>query len=323
LLALLALVLAAAALDAHRRDDHVVAAALSTALVAFGAGLVTAWKLPLGPLGLPPHQLRWLWPIGAFITFSMVTYAVRRADLTARPARRVAVGLVAVTALVAALNLPAHNVHAGPMADAYAIDVMKEAGPQMDALEHEGTILVDLDGIRFAEPYTGPVMAELRRRNIPFVVNDEGMVRQLGDHRRLHGDAQRLLFRQGNAALKTPEGARRVVFVEGLTSDEKRELEDLRAAIIAHFDKRPVEVTPYGKRVLEQPAYEPIRTLAGRGDATTLEKYGGINFLITHDLLVADPSWQDRYDRYVELVRRWDQRTLALFLAPLDKEPPP
>jgi len=323
LLALLILALAAAALDAHRRDDRVVSAALATGLVALGGALVTAWKLPLGELGLPPHQLRWLWPIAAFMTFSLVAYAIRRADLTGQPVRRLAIGLVALTVLVAALNLPAHNVHAGPISDSYAIEVMKEVAPQMDALEDQGTILVDLTGIRFAEPYTGPVMAELRRRDIPFVVNDEGMVRQLGENRRLRGDAQRLLFRQGHQALETPEGARRVVFVEGLTTDEKRELSDLRSDIVGYLTEHPVKLTPYGERVVERPEFAQTRAFIAEENAAGLEGYGGLNTLIDADLMVVDPGWQERFDRFVELELQWDQRTVALFLAPLDQEPPP
>jgi hypothetical protein len=322
LLALLVLILAGAAVEAHRRDDRVVSAALSTALVAFVAALVTTWKLPLGPLGLPPHQLRWIWPIGAFITFSLVAYAIRRADPPERSGRRLMVGLVALTVLVAVLDLPAHNPHAGPSADDYAIDVMKQAGPQMAALEGQGTILIDLTGIRFAEPYSGPVMAELRRRDVPFAVNDEGMVRQLGEKRRLHGDAQRLFIGQGDAALKTPKGARRVVFVEGLTADQKNELTDLRSDIIDHLQDHPVELTKRGRGVLESPRHELIAGFVANGNASGLEGYGGLGFLIEHDLLVVDPGWQDRFDRYVELQIRWDQRTLGLFLAPLDQGPP-
>jgi hypothetical protein len=322
MLALLVLILAAAALDAHRRGDHVISAALSTALVAFGAALVTAWKLPMGPLGLPPHQLRWLWPIAGFITFALVSYAIRRADLPARTGRRVAVGLMALTVLVAVLNLPAHNVHAGPSADSYAIDVMKQAGPQMAALEDQGTILVDLDGIRFAEPYTGPVMAELQRRDIPFVVSDEGMVRQLGDNRRLDGDAQRLLFRQGDYANQTPAGARRVVFVEGLTPDEKRELKALRTEVVDYLEDHPIELTPLGKGVLDRPEHEIMKTFVAEDNIVGLEQFGGLKFLIEFDLMVIDPDWQDRLDRFFELQQRWDQRTIGLFLAPLDKEAP-
>jgi hypothetical protein len=263
-----------------------------------------------------------LWPIAAFMTFSLVTYAVRRADLTGQPVRRLAMGLVALTVLVAALNVPARNVHAGPTADAYAIDVMKEVAPQMDALEGQGTILLDLTGIRFAEPYTGSVMAELRRRDIPFVVDDEGMVRQLGEHRRLRGDAQRLLFRQGHQALETPEGARRVVFVEGLTADEKRELNDLRTDIVGYLTEHPVKLTPYGERVVQRPEFAQTRAFLAEENANGLEGFGGLNTLIDADLMVVDPGWQERFDRFVELELRWDQRTLGLFLAPLDQGPP-
>jgi hypothetical protein len=252
----------------------------------------------------------------------LVAYAVRRADLAEQPGRRLAIGLVALTVLVAALNLPAHNVHAGPVSDSYAIEVMKKAAPQMAALEDEGTILVDLDGIRFAEPYTGPVMAELRRRDIPFVVNDEGMVRQLGENRRLRGDAQRLLFRQGGQALETPEGARRVVFVDGLTTDEKRELSDLRTAIVDHLTEHPIDLTAYGKRVVERPEFGQTRAFLAEENASGLESYGGLNTLIENDLMVVDPDWQERFDRYVELELQADQQTLALFLAPLDEGPP-
>jgi hypothetical protein len=191
----------------------------------------------------------------------------------------------------------------------------------MEALEDEGTILVDLTGVRFAEPYSGPVMAELQRRGIPFVSDDEGMVRQLGDGRRLRGDAQRLLFRQGDAALKAQDGARRVVFVEGLSPAEKQEHRDLRRDILRHLRANPLELTDQGRGVLERPDHEISRNLVAEQNVSGLEAFGGLRFLIENDLMEVDPDWQDRFDRYAELENRWNQRTLGLFLAPLGQRP--
>lgn len=323
LLAALGLVLVALGWDARRRADRVVVAGLATAGIAIAVELATAWRLPVGIVGVAAHQFRWMWPIAAFTTLALLVAGLHRVATTPRRARRALVALAALTALVAISTLPTYNVRSGPVSDASAATTLRAAMDQMGALEGRGTILMDVNGIRFAEPYSTSIMAELQRRGVPFTVEDEGLVRQLGEDRREVGNAShRLLFREGDAARDGVPGARRVVYVEGLTAAEKGERADLRDALIDHFaaegmPTRDLESSPL------PPAHKDAVPTGAHPDpdavATVIDR-GILAYLVDHGYLVADDAWQDRLERFAELERRWAQRTLGLFLAPIDDD---
>ena len=243
LLLLLAAVLLACGWRAVRRADRAAASLVAVTLVAVGAGVLTAWQLPFGRPGHRPP------PVPLDVARGRPHGHGRGHERGARPgpARRggaVAVALAVVVAVTAVANLPTYNVRSGPSDDEHAIEVMRRARPQLAALEDEGPILVDFDGIRFAEPYSGPVMAELQRRGIPFFVDDPGLVRQLGDARELDGDAQRLIFRDGDRADDAPPGSERVVHVTGLDADDQRERDDLETAIGDHLAAEGLRLRP-------------------------------------------------------------------------------
>jgi len=313
--------LAVGAWDARRRGDRVSWAGLSTAAVALVAGLVTSWQLPYGVFGVAAHQFRWMWPVGAFTTLTLLAFAIRRGVPTGgRRAQTVALALTALTIMVAASTVPTYNVRAGPVADITASDTMAEAARQMAVLEDEGPLLIDIEGIRFAEPYTGPVMAELQRRGIPFVAEDEGMVRQLGEARRLDGDAQRLLFREGDAASVTPPGARRVVYVEGLNGAEKRERANLRSEIVDHFVTEGVRAENPDDPSLSTADKDAIGAAVDRRSVAAFVDSGRLEQLVDQNLLMIDDRRHDRIERWSALEAKWDFRTMGLFLAPLRSE---
>jgi hypothetical protein len=96
-----------------RRRRHwptIALAALAT--VAVAAAVLSMILIPVGPLGISPHQMRWLWPISAFVLLAPVF-----AFAEWPPVRRavVPVGL-ALTALLALANLPTHAAPEGPTA---------------------------------------------------------------------------------------------------------------------------------------------------------------------------------------------------------------
>ena len=69
-------------------------------------------------------------------------------------------------------------------------------------------MLVDVAGVRYGEPYTGLLLAEMQDRGIPFVLDNEGMIRQVGEGRRYDGHADlRLWHAEGEAAGRRPPGA--------------------------------------------------------------------------------------------------------------------
>ncbi|MEQ1788417.1 MAG: hypothetical protein ABL966_15300, partial [Acidimicrobiales bacterium] len=91
---------------------------------------------------------------------------------------------------------------------------------------------VDLVGLRFAEPYSTPVLLELQRHGIEFVADEEPAA-QLGPSRVRQPDdpvAMELRVVEGGAARDPEAGWARVAFVEGLDADEARELADLEAS---------------------------------------------------------------------------------------------
>ena len=321
LLAVVGLVLLGCWLIARRRADRCAVAAAVTAGVGLVAGLATATSLPLGFVGIAPHQFRWLWPLAAFTALAIAACLARTATSGRRPTGVVAAGAVLVLAL-AVVNLPTHNVGAGPSDDDWAIPVVRELGAAMVALEGEGPLLIDMRGIRFAEPYSGPVMAELQRRGIPFVVDDEVMVRQLGPSRRAGPDAQRLLIREGDATQQMPPGQRRAVLVEGLDKQEQAELEEVRTEVLGHLEA--LGRVPLDERGATALARGDLPVAADRPEALTTEPEAllatrALGFMIERDLLDLDERWQIAFDRYAELQRAWDYETVALFIAPLDR----
>lgn len=310
---------------ARRRGDRVVAAGAVTAAVGLGAGLATAVSLPVGVIGIAPHQLRWLWPLAAFATLVLLV-TVARLITGARGWGRgdgwtggvVAVALVATLAAAVA-NVPTRNVGAGPAGDADAMPTVRRLTEGMVALEGEGPLLLDMRGIRFAEPYSGPVMAELQRRDIPFVVDDEGMVRQLGPSRRADPGTERLLIREGDAALATPPGWRRAVLVEGLDDSERAELAELAGAVLSRLEAiGRAPLNEEGEAALAAGAL-PVAGARPEVLATDLPA-----LLATRELsLLVERGWLDLDDddgrpfaRYAELQERFDRLTVALFVAP-------
>lgn len=322
-LAVLGVALVGCGVVAGRRRDRTAVAGVVTAGVALLAGLATASSLPLGFVGIAPHQFRWLWPLSAFVVLAVGAVVVRSSSV-GRGRRAVAVAGATVVLVAAIATLPSYNVGAGPADDDWAIPVVRDLNRAMAVLEGEGPLLIDMRGIRFAEPYSGPVMAELQRRDIPFVVDDEGMVRQLGPSRRAEPGTPRLLIREGDATQVTPPGERRVVLVEGLDGAEQEELDDVRSAVLAHLeDLGRVPLAPRGEAAL---ARGDLPVAAARPEVLTVDPAAllatrELDFMVERDLLDLDGAWRARFARYAELQRAWDYETVALFIAPPDAGP--
>jgi hypothetical protein len=317
-LGLLTGLLALAWWDARRRRDRVSAAALTTAGVALVAATATAVKLPLSTIGLPAHQYRWLWPVAAFITLALFTAVLRRFAGDPGTTRGLILGLTGLTVVLAGLNLPEYNAEAGPVADEWAIPVVHELSERIGGLEGQGTLLLDMHDVRFAEPWSGWLMVELQRRGIPFVVDDEGMARQLGDARRA-GDREvpRILVREGDDALQPPPGAREIALVEGLTPAEQDELRALRADVARHLEELgEFPLNPRGETALNRPDLNLLAAPVRGFDLERVLDGRGLLFLVEHDLIDLEPEWREPFERYVGLQERWDYQTVGIFLAP-------
>ena len=215
----LALLIAVAVLgwivrDGHRHGER--AAVVGAGLV--GAALASAWVtvliLPVDVLGLTPHKVRFLWAVAAFMVIVIVTHA---AAVFARRRRTTwwAAGAMLAGLVVAVLTVPTSTPTTGPVALRSAWPAVRALRSQMGALEDVGTILFDPTGLYYLEPYTWPLMAELERRGIPFVVDGPAQ-RQLGGshHRRGADNAGTVFVRVGAEAEQWPAGTRRIAFVD-------------------------------------------------------------------------------------------------------------
>jgi hypothetical protein len=209
----------------------------------------------------------------------------------------------------AVLNLPTMSVGIGPTADEEAIPTIRELLPQLASLSDEPSVLIDLHGQRFAEPYTVPVMVELQRLGIPWYVDDTGFLRQVGSSRRYRGGASvRLFVREGDRARETPRGARRVAFADALTDAEADELSALKD-----------ELTPVineGALALTDPHALSDAQLR---DADYLFNSGALADLVASDRLEVPARWSASLRRYADLQHQSDRLTVAVFAEPLER----
>jgi hypothetical protein len=214
---LAAVVVVAAALVTWQRRDGLWGSALVVAATAAVLAFVTVAILPVSPvLGVAAHQIRPVWPVVLFATAVVVAVLVQATG-------RGAPVMLAACAVLVVLALPAHNPETGPSADAWAVPIARDLTRQLDPIEDAGLVLVDLSVIRFAEPFSTPVMLELERRGVSFVVDDEIAIGQLGVGRRhRRGDAVDTLLRivDGHAAANPAAGWERVAYVPGDTDRE-------------------------------------------------------------------------------------------------------
>jgi hypothetical protein len=194
---------------------------LATMVGVAGVALATAYLAlatsPVNLVAISLHQMRWLWPIAAFLTAAGLTTMFSLARSRERAHHAVLVGGAVSAVLMAVANLPTHvSAAAGPTDTADHLESGRELISQLGTLEGRGTVRYDPAELLFAEPYSGMTFAELQDRGIPFVFTDEGFIRQFGEGRRDDGTASLRLWQvQGDGARVEPPGAERVAFAEG------------------------------------------------------------------------------------------------------------
>lgn len=212
------------------------AAILAIVLVLVALGALSA--MPVGAIGLASHQMRWLWPIGGIV---LLAFALALTDRVA-DARALVPGLIAGIALVSLLNLPTYVVPAGQTADRAATPNVRRMVDEVDALRGRGVLLFDPGTLRFAEPFSGPLLAAMADEGIPFVTADDGFVHQVGERRRYRcsgtepigcGVRESFSVVTGDDAYRVPSGAARAIFVPGLDRRSAREFAQIGARLRA------------------------------------------------------------------------------------------
>jgi hypothetical protein len=214
----------------HRIDDTLLRCMLLVAVAAMIAAVASMLVLPVGIFGPAPHQMRWLWPISVLLWTSIVAGGLRELPAPwSLAGKRWTVGIVSLTA-VALLTLPEYTTDQGPAADRRYRPVVNSIMQQLDDVRLDQAALFDSSTLRFAEPFSGPVLLVLLDNGQSVTTDDEGFVRQLGEGRRADGDEQWLLqILEGDAAITAQATMQVLAYADGLTSAERVELLALEA----------------------------------------------------------------------------------------------
>jgi hypothetical protein len=240
ILALLSAGLVGIAVVALRADRRELATLVVMATVALVGAIVALAASPINVVGIAVHQMRWLWPVAALVTAAALSALF--AAVRDRPTlfRAGLVGSTAVALVVAVANLQTHPAEGvSPAMEADRLRQAQELVGQLDTLQGTGTVRFDPTGLRLAEPFSGLVLAELQDLGVPFVVDGEVLVRQLGEGRRDEGEAEYSLRQvEGTGVFEVPADAQRIAFVDGLSPAERQELRTIEERL-RDEDSRP------------------------------------------------------------------------------------
>ena len=193
--------------------------------------------------------------------------------------------------------------------------MLEESGPLLFSVD-------DADDVPPFEPYSRPLMVELQRRGIEFVVDGVGEARHVGSRRLAPEKAvARIFVRLGDAAFTVPDGAERVAFASGVTAEQRDELVERQAAVEAILADKGIPLNDRGRLAVdagELPWISAIGT-APIDDAYWLLASRELLTLVQSDMLDLEPEQQVEMWRYAEL-RAWaDKTTVAVFLAPVEE----
>ena len=315
-----------------RRRNGSAAVAAGMVLVLVLVSVLAASTMPIGIFGVAAHHVRWLWPVAVFVTFALLLALL--ASLPGQRLVRAALAAsVGVAVLLAGLALPTMNARVGPSADADSMPAIRSLGPQLAALRGERGVLFDVSDLRFAEPFSFAVMAELQELGVPWFVDDEGLVRQLGPARRYSsGDASmRLFLREGDAARQVPDGARRVAFVDGTDPAEAAELSRLQEDLRPFIAAGGLRLTAPARAVAEDPWVDDPDAAVTTSELrdpdqlfspkTAQPRYNRkLVYLVEEDRLAVAEPWSSKLERYADLQQQADRLTVAVFVEPLAED---
>jgi hypothetical protein len=304
-----------------RHRDRVAVAGIATAGCALVLAFITTARSPVDGFGeLIAYRIRYLWAVAAFAVLAALVAALRRLPQGREPRLGGAAVLVAVTAVAAVANVPAHWVVGGNHEPSYAPAVVRDLRPQLASVDPDQKVLFDFRGDSFNYPFWAyAVIAELTRRDVPLRFHDEHLIRTLGEERRYEGDGNAdvlMTVRTGEDAYRVPEGARRIALREGLHREELEELRAVREELIDAFDSGEVHLTPEGERTLARlgdDGAQQDEASAGRRLVEGLH----VRTLLLNGFLDLAPAWESRIWIYVDLEDRFDDRTVGVFVRPL------
>ena len=301
----------------HRDRPAMTLVCLAAAVVAVALASLTI--MPIGPLGLTPHQMRWLWSIGAFVLLALLVVVLDVVKHTVGRERVVAMGVAVAACAVAVLNLPAHQQPAGPDTFAESIPVARELSEQVRGFRSDTPVVLDDTNLRYLEPYSAVVMAALQQAGVDLRVFDPGLVRQLGNDRRADGDEPRTVYLlEGRDALEVPEGSERIAFSSPLDPATIDELIAGEQAMVDEIAAFGVVLGDEGRRLVAEGAFGRTEQeiLDASFDAVGFVRSGLAAELVAAGALQLDPSVAEVFTRTSELRRQVGTTTVAVLLRP-------
>ncbi len=323
---LVLLLLVSVGLIAWRRRNASGLAAAAVGLVALAGSWYTASKVTVDIVGVASHQFRFLWSMAAFVTFVILLGLVQmsRTPAVGRWARVLAIALVAVMTL---WNLPTYAATVGPQLEAASLPAIRDLDRQLGPAERSQPLLLDFTKLRFGEPFSGALMAELRRRNIELVTDDVYLARQLGPTRATNGrDAKvKIFYRSGDVArAKTLGVFTRIAFHNGLDARDARRLDELKRDVGDYLARSGLRSTPRlvsGEKLgVFSNLRGPFTTEAARAAVFDSRQ---LVFAVDQRVLALPARWNAKFEEYARLQTRADRETIGVYVGPVDATDPP
>jgi hypothetical protein len=300
----------------RRRDRAATIAAVVAAIViVLAIGSLTI--MPIGPLGLTPHQMRWLWSIGAFCVLALSVAGVRALG---RPDTLRVGGVFAAIAVVVSLaNVPVHVQPAGPDTFPEAIPVAQAISDQVRQFHTDESVVLDSSNLRYLEPYSAVVMSAMQQADVDLRVTEAGLVRQLGNARRAAGDEPLTVYLlEGRAALDVPAGSQRIAFTSPLDQASLDGLLEGERAMIDEIAAFGIVLTPEGEQLAADGAFglTAQEIVDASFDPATFVTTGLAAELVAAGALQLDPSVAELFASTSALRRQVGTTTVAVLIRP-------
>lgn len=268
--AVLVLVLAgglvALALYHRRRGAHLLAAASALAVAAVIGSVLAVSQLTVGRVGFSSHHVRFLWPLAVFVHMVLGWSLVDRLARSERAVRATAWSLAGAMAVFAVAAVPYYAQPQGPVAFYSAMPILRRVMPELEKLRDVQPVLYDVSQVRIFEPFSSTVMMRLQELGIEFRVDDEVMVRQLGEGRRADGSERSRIFQvQGSPALLSNQDVCLIARASELPPDEEGVAVEYADQMAAELAEGTITIDD---SVLRGPdaAIEPVMRAAIAGD---------------------------------------------------------
>ncbi len=316
-LVVLAGLLGVAAWWSGRRRDRASTVVAVVAGVAVVLALGSLTIMPIGPLGLTPHQMRWLWSIGAFCVFALVVAGVRALDQYGT--LRVGGVFGAIAVVVSLANVPAHVQPAGPDTFPESIPVARAISDQVREFRTGDRVVLDASNLRYLEPYSAVVMAAMQQADVDLRVTDEGLVRQLGNARRAVGDEPLTVYLlEGRAALEVPAGSERIAFTSPLDQASIEALVQGERTMIDEIAAFGIVLTPEGERLAAEGAFglSASEIVDASFDPAAFVTNGFAAELVAAGAVQLDPSVAELFTSTSALRRQVGTTTVAVLIRP-------